>query len=108
VARFSALLSSSREGYLVWSFAYLAVQNLFALVWLLARPRRSNELEMLVLRHELAMSPSLRIHPLLKVGPSLPGDLASRSGSFPVSLRNMWRRTIRFLERGWVRAGARP
>ncbi len=40
---------------MLWSFAYLAVQNLFALVWLLARPRRSNELEILVLRHELAM-----------------------------------------------------
>jgi hypothetical protein len=34
---------------------YLAVRNLFALVWLLARPRRSKELEILVLRHELAM-----------------------------------------------------
>jgi putative transposase len=40
---------------LVWSFAYLAVRNLVALVWLLARPRRSNEVEILVLRHELAM-----------------------------------------------------
>jgi putative transposase len=40
---------------LVWSFAYLAVRNLVALVWLLARPRRSKELEILVLRHELAM-----------------------------------------------------
>jgi putative transposase len=40
---------------LVWSFVYLAVRNLFALVWLLARPRRSKELEILVLRHELAM-----------------------------------------------------
>ena len=38
-----------------WSFAYLVVRNLFALVWLLARPRRSNELEILVLRHELAV-----------------------------------------------------
>ncbi len=37
------------------SFAYLAVRNLFALVWLLARPRRSKELEILVLRHELAV-----------------------------------------------------
>jgi putative transposase len=36
----------------VW---YLVVRNLFALVWLLARPRRSNELEILVLRHELAV-----------------------------------------------------
>jgi hypothetical protein len=43
------------EGCLLWSFAYLAVRNLFALVWLLAWPRRSTELEILVLRHELAM-----------------------------------------------------
>src|SRR6266542_1541407 len=34
---------------------YLVVRNLFALVWLLARPRRSKELEILVLRHELAV-----------------------------------------------------
>jgi putative transposase len=40
---------------LVWSFVYLAVRNLFALVWLLARPRRSKEFEILVLRHEVAM-----------------------------------------------------
>jgi putative transposase len=55
LARFSNSLSWSREGCLVWSFAYLAVRNLVALVWLLARPRRSNEVEILVLRHELAM-----------------------------------------------------
>jgi hypothetical protein len=35
---------------LLWSFAYLAVRK-----WLLARPRRSKELEILVLRHELAL-----------------------------------------------------
>jgi len=40
---------------LLWSFAYLVVRNLFALVWLLARPRRSKELEILVLRHELTL-----------------------------------------------------
>jgi hypothetical protein len=40
---------------LLWTFAYLLVRNLFALVWLLARPRRSKELEILVLRHELAI-----------------------------------------------------
>ncbi len=40
---------------MLWSFAYLAVRNLFALVWLLGRPRRSKELEILVLRHELAI-----------------------------------------------------
>jgi hypothetical protein len=40
---------------LLWSFVYLGVRNLFALVWLLGRPRRSKELEVLVLRHELAI-----------------------------------------------------
>jgi len=40
---------------LLWSFVYLVVRNLFALVWLLARPRRSKELEILLLRHEVAM-----------------------------------------------------
>jgi putative transposase len=40
---------------LLWSFAHLAVRNLFTLVWLLARPRRSKELEILLLRHELTM-----------------------------------------------------
>ena len=34
---------------MLWSFTYLGVRNLFALVWLLARPRRSKELEILVL-----------------------------------------------------------
>jgi len=43
------------EGCLLWSLAYLVVRNVFALVWLLARPRRSKELEILVLRHELAI-----------------------------------------------------
>jgi putative transposase len=40
---------------LLWSFVYLMVRNLFVLVWLLARPRRSKELEILLLRHELAV-----------------------------------------------------
>ncbi len=40
---------------MLWSFVYLVVRNLFALVWLLGRPRRSKELEILVLRHELAI-----------------------------------------------------
>ena len=40
---------------MLWSFVYLVVRNVFALVWLLGRPRRSKELEILVLRHELAI-----------------------------------------------------
>jgi hypothetical protein len=42
-------------GCLLWSLVYLVVRNLFALVWLLGRPRGSKELEILVLRHELAV-----------------------------------------------------
>jgi hypothetical protein len=34
---------------------YLVVRNVFALVWLLARPRCSKELAILVLRHELSI-----------------------------------------------------
>jgi hypothetical protein len=43
---------------LLWSFAYLAVRNVLALVWLLARPRRSKELEIVVPRHETRDAPS--------------------------------------------------
>jgi putative transposase len=39
----------------VWSFVYLAVRNLFALVLLVGRSDRSKEVEILVLRHELAV-----------------------------------------------------
>ena len=55
LARFGHSWSWSREGCLFWSFVYLVVRNLFALVWLLGRPRRSKELEILVLRHELTI-----------------------------------------------------
>jgi transposase InsO family protein len=40
---------------LLWSLVYFVVRNLFALVWLRGRPRGSKELEILVLRHELAV-----------------------------------------------------
>jgi hypothetical protein len=50
---------------LLWSFVYLVVRNLFALVWLLGRPRRSKELEILVLRHELAILSRQRSRPRL-------------------------------------------
>jgi putative transposase len=40
---------------LLWTFVYLIARNLFTLVWLLARPRRSKEFEILLLRHELAV-----------------------------------------------------
>jgi hypothetical protein len=44
----------------VWSFAYLALCRLLQLVVLLCRSERSKELEILLLRHELAI---LRRHP---------------------------------------------
>jgi putative transposase len=65
---------------LLWSFAYLAVRNLFALVWLLARPRRSKELEILVLRHELAIL-RRQARPTLK--PADRALLATLSRSLP-------------------------
>ncbi len=40
---------------MLWSFAYLAVRGVLALVVLAARSGRSKELEILVLRHELAV-----------------------------------------------------
>ena len=40
---------------MVWSFVYLALCRLVQLVVLLCRSERSKELEILVLRHELAI-----------------------------------------------------
>jgi tRNA U38,U39,U40 pseudouridine synthase TruA len=39
----------------VWSFVYRAVRSMLALVVLVGRSDRSKELEILVLRHELAI-----------------------------------------------------
>ena len=52
-------------GRLLWSLVYLVVRKLFALVWLLARPRRWKELEILVLRHELAVLRRQAVRPTL-------------------------------------------
>jgi hypothetical protein len=42
----SSLVAVGRgRGCLLWTFVYLVVRNLFALAWLLARRRRSKELE---------------------------------------------------------------
>jgi hypothetical protein len=54
-ARFGGFASRVREGGLVWSFAYLALRSLLALVVLLGRSAPSKDLEILVLRHELAV-----------------------------------------------------
>jgi len=66
---------------LLWSFIYLVVRNLFALVWLLGRRRRSKELEILILRHELAALRRQRSRPrLARADRAL---LASLSRSLP-------------------------
>ena len=50
---------------MLWSLVYLVVRNLFALVWLLGQPRRSKELEILILRHELAILRRQSSRPML-------------------------------------------
>ena len=40
---------------MVWSFVYLVVRKLLALVVITGRSERSKELEILVVRHELAL-----------------------------------------------------
>jgi hypothetical protein len=40
---------------LLWSFVYLAVRGVLGLIVLAVRPARSKDLEILVLRHELAV-----------------------------------------------------
>jgi hypothetical protein len=47
----SPFVPSPRKGCLLWSFVYLVARNLFALVWLLGRPRHSKELAILRRQH---------------------------------------------------------
>jgi transposase InsO family protein len=99
---------------LLWSFAYLAVRNLFALVWLLARPRRSKELEILVLRHELAMLRRQTRQPkLTRADPALLATL-SRSlprvawAGFPVKPETLMRWHRQLVARRWTYAHRAP
>ena len=72
---------------MLWSFVYLVVRNLFALVWLLARPRRSKELEILVLRHELAILRRQARQPRLTAADRALLATSSRSVSRPAAMR---------------------
>jgi putative transposase len=69
----------------VWSFAYLAIRNLFALALLLARSDRSKELEILVLRHELTVLRRRTVRP--RIDPPDRALLAALSQALP---RRMW------------------
>jgi putative transposase len=102
---------------LLWSFAYLAVRNLFALVWLLARPRRSKELELLLLRHELEMLRRQARQPQLTRADRALLAALSRSlprvawAGFPVKPQTLLRWHRQLVTRRWTyeqRACGRP
>jgi transposase len=99
---------------LLWSFVYLVVRNLFALVLLLGRPRRSKELEILVLRHELAILRRQRSRPqLTRADRAL---LASLSRSlprpawavFPIKPETLLRWHRQLIARRWTYAQRTP
>ena len=99
---------------MLWSFVYLVVRNLFALVWLLGRPRRSKELEILVLRHELAIlrrqaAPSKLTRAdralLAALSRSLPRVAWT---SFPVKPDTVLRWHRQLVARRWTYAHTRP
>jgi hypothetical protein len=114
LARFSASCCRGQGGLLAWSFTYLGVRNLFALVWLLARPRRSKELEILVLRHELAvLRQQTRQSKLTRADRALLAAL-SRSlprvawAGFPVKPETLLRWHRQLVARHWTYAHRAP
>jgi putative transposase len=99
---------------LVWSFVYLVVRNLFALVRLLPQPRRSKELEILVLRHELAILRRQAARPALTRADrallaSLSRSLPRTAWScFPVRPETLLRWHRHLVARRWTYARRRP
>lgn len=99
---------------MLWSFACLVVRNLFALVWLLGRPRRSKELEILVLRHELAILRRQTSRPKLTRADrallaSLSRCLARRACAvFPIKPETMLRWHRQLIARRWTYAHRPP
>src|SRR5439155_13487288 len=114
LARFSALAVMVEEGCLLWSFVYLVVRNLFTLVWLLARPRRSKGLEILVLRHELAMLRRQGRQPKLTRADRVLLAALSRSlpraawAGFPVKPETLLRWHRQLIARRWTYAHRAP
>jgi putative transposase len=102
---------------LLWSLAYWVVRRLFELVVLVCRSSRSNELEILVLRHELLILRRQTQRPRLRQADRL--LLAALSRSLPrhawmvfsVSPRTLLRWHQRLVTRRWTyphRRAGRP
>jgi putative transposase len=99
---------------LPWSFAYLAVRSLFALVLMVGRSRRSKELEILVLRHELAVLRHQSSRPRLTRADRAFLVVLSRSlpravwGSFLVTPDTLLRWHRRLVARRWTYPCPKP
>ena len=99
---------------MLWSLLYLVVRNLFALVWLLARPRRSKELEILLLRHELAILRRQSVRPRLTRADRALLAALSRSlpraawASFSVKPDTLLRWHRQLVARRWTYSRRRP
>ena len=98
---------------MLWSFVYLVARNLFAFVWLLARPRRSKDLELLILRHELAVLRRQARPTLTRADRALLAAL-SRSlprpawTSFPVKPETLLRWHRQLVARRWTYPHRKP
>jgi transposase len=99
---------------LLWSFVYLVVRNLFALMLLVARSRRSRELEILVLRHELAILRRQASQPRLTRADRALLAALSRAlpraawASFPVKRETLLRWHRQLIARRWTYAHTAP
>jgi hypothetical protein len=86
----------------------LVVRNRFVLVWLLARSRRSKEMEILVLRHELAILRRQTSRPrLTRADRTLPASLSrslARPGwaVFPIEPETLLRSHRQLIARRWT------
>jgi hypothetical protein len=99
---------------LLWSFVYVAVRSLLALVVLVGRSRRSKELEILVLRHELAVLCRQSGRPRLTRADRALFAALSRLlpreawASFSVRPETLLRWHRRLVARRWTYAGVSP
>jgi putative transposase len=100
---------------LLWSFVYLVVRNLFALVRLLGRRSQgSKEPEILVLRHELAVLQRQLARPQLTRADRAFLAAVSRSlprpawGSFPVRPHTLLRWHRQLVARRWTYPRTKP